>query len=389
MITNIQEPQTLAEAFARDDGPQWREAWVSEVDSLARNNTWRLEVLPPSRQAIGCRWLFKRKEDGHYKARLEAKGYSQRAGVNYTETSAPVAKFNSLRSLLVLVSEKDWEREGMDVKTAFLNSKVEETVYMDIPEGLNLKEPTTHADQQIVCQLLKSIYGLKQSPRGLYRNIKRFFVDHGFERSEQDHNVYIHTILKRFLLLYVEDLVIMALSLEDVNWMRSLRHEEFEMTDFGPLTVFLGIEIRRNHQPRSRHISQQEYIQTVLTRFGMSNTAIISTPADPLVHLTTLPADHTIDSINQERYESAVGSLMYAMIGMWPDISSAVSAVSQYSTNPGPWDWTAVRRIFRYLSGPRTLGVHYGGGYCGGYTDADWGSGEDREIYRRICVYGE
>ena len=128
MIANIEEPQTLAEAFAGDDGPQWREGWVSEVDSLARNNTCRFEVLPPSRQAIGCRWLFKRKEDGHYKAMLVAKGYSQREGVDYTETFAPVAKFNSLRSLLGLVSENDWEHEGMDVKTAFLTSEVEETV---------------------------------------------------------------------------------------------------------------------------------------------------------------------------------------------------------------------------------------------------------------------
>jgi len=111
----------------------------------------------------------------------------------------------------------------------------------------------------------------------------------------------------------------------------------------------------------------------------MSNAAIISTPADPHVHLTTSPAAHTVDSINQERYQSAVGSLMYKMIGTRPDISFAVSAVSQYSTNPGPMHWTVVRGIFRYLSGTRTLGVQYGGGYCGGYTDADWGSGEDRK----------
>jgi len=267
----------------------------------------------------------------------------------------------------------------MEVKTAFLNSEVEETVYMDIPEGLNVKEPTTQADQRIVCWLVKSIYGLQQSPRAWYGKLNRFFVDHGFERRQQDHNIYIPTIFKLILLLYMDDQVITAPSLEDVNWIRSLLHEEFEMTDLGPLTVFLGIEIRQNRQLCSLHISQQQYIQTILTRFGMSNAAIISTPADLHVDLTTLPADHTVDSINQERYQSAVGSLMYAMIGTRPDISFAVSAVSQYSTNPGPMYWTAVPRIFGYLRGTRTLGVHYGGGYCRGYIDADWGSGEDRK----------
>jgi len=84
---------------------------------------------------------------------------------------------------------------------------------MDIPEGLNVKEPTTQADQQIVCRLVKSIYGLRQSPRAWYGKINRFFVDYGFERSEQDHNVYIHTIFKLILLLYVDDLVITAPSL--------------------------------------------------------------------------------------------------------------------------------------------------------------------------------
>ena len=136
MITYIEEPQSLSKALGREDSMQWREAWVSEVDSLARNDTWRLEELPPGRQAIGCRWLLKRKDDGRYKARLVAKGYSQQEGVDFTDTFAPVAKFNSLRTLLALVYKNDWEQEGMDVKTAFLNSQVTEEVYMDIPVGL-------------------------------------------------------------------------------------------------------------------------------------------------------------------------------------------------------------------------------------------------------------
>ena len=381
MYAHIEEPQTLDQALASDESEQWREAWVSEVDSLVRNETWVLTTLPVGREPIGSRWLFKRKDDGRYKARLVAKGYSQKAGLDYTDTFAPVAKFNSLRSLLALVCENDWELEGMDVKTAFLHSELEETVFMEIPDGLHTDIALSNKSslERIVCRLTKSIYGLKQSPRTWYGKINKFFIDHGFQRSEHDHNVYIHSIFKLVLLLYVDDLVIASPSAEDVSWVQDLLHEEFEMTDLGPLTSFLGMEIRRSRPGRTLHLSQSKYIATILERHGMSTCALVSTPADPHIRLQkSLPEDQA-DSMNQQRYQSAVGSLMYAMIGTRPDIAYAVSAISQYSTNPGAAHWTAVRRIFRYLAGTQTLGLRYGAGDCPGYTDADWGTGEDRK----------
>jgi len=288
----------------------------------------RLEPLPPGRQVIGCRSLFWRKEECRYKARLVAKGYSQREGVDFTETFAPVAKFNSLRSLHALVCENNWELEGMDVKTAFLNSELEERVYMDIPEGLEIDTPAEVTNQHIACRLIKSIYGLKQSPRAWYGKINTFFHNHGFHRSERDHNVHIHSFFKLILLLYVDDLVITAPRLEDVDWIRGLLHEEFEMTDLGPLTVFLGMEIRRNRVLQCLHLYQQRYIDNILARFGMSTAATVSTPSDPDVRLTASPADHVADMIYQQRYQAAVGSLMYAMIGTRPDIAFALSTVS-------------------------------------------------------------
>ena len=383
MLAHLEEPQSLDEALARDDSEQWYEAWESEVDSLVRNETWVLASLPAGRKAIGCRWLLKWKEDGCYKARLVAKGYNQKAGVDYTETFAPVAKFNSLRTLLALVCENDWELEGMDVKTAFLHSALEETVFMEIPEGLHTEIASSNqrGEERIVCRLTKSIYGLKQSPRTWYGKINKFFIDHGFQRSEHDHNVYIHSIFKLILLLYVDDLVITAPNSEDVSWIQTILHEEFEMTELGPLTSFLGLEleIQRNRKTRMLHLSQSKYIGTILERHSMLNCALVSTPADPHVRLVKSIPEQQSDSYNQQRYQSAVGSLMYAMIGSRPDIAFAVSAVSQYSTNPGPTHWTAVRRIFRYLSGTRSHGLMYGNGYCEGYTDADWGASEDRK----------
>ena len=316
MVANLEEPHTLKEALERDDSTEWREAWVSEVDSLARNNTWRLEPRPPGRQAIGCRWLFKQKEERRYKARLVAKGYAQREGVDYTETFAPVTKFNSLGLLLALVCECDWELDGLEVKTAFLNSEIKETVYKDIPDGLE-QQGSSHnpsQDHPLVCQLMKSISGLKQSPRVCYGRINWFFINHGFVRSQQDHNVYVHSVFKLILLLYVDDLVITAPNVIDVHWIRNLLHEEFEMTDLGPLTVFLELEVRRDPRLRTLHLSQQRYIQTILDRFFMSAAAPISAPADPHVRLKASPPEHEADQINQQRFQGAVRFLMYAMV---------------------------------------------------------------------------
>ena len=85
------------------------------------------------------------------------------------------------------------------------------------------------------------------------------------------------------------------------------------------------------------------------------------------------------DPANRLQYQSAVGSLMYAMLGTWPDITYAVGLVSQFSTNPNSKHWGAVKRIFRYLAGTPGLGIHYGGGNtCGGYSDSDWGGSQDQ-----------
>ena len=133
------------------------------TDLIGQNNTWVLELLPVGRTAIGCRWLFRKKDAGRFKPRLVAKRYSQKPGSDYNETFAPVAKFTTIWVLLALSCESNWEVRGMDVKTAFLNSELEETVYMEIPEGVSIltKEVTPDYEQPIACRLLKSIYGLQ------------------------------------------------------------------------------------------------------------------------------------------------------------------------------------------------------------------------------------
>ena len=207
-----------------------------ELISLADNNTWGIEPLAENRRVIGCRWLFRKKDDGRYKARLVAKGYSQQAGIDYEETFAPVAKFTTIRLLLALSCENNWEIEGLDVKTAFLNGELEETIYMEIPEGVSV--PVNKArggyTQPLACRLIKAIYGLKQSPRTCYRRIYQFFRLNSFTRSEFDHSHFINYETQVILLLYVDHLVVAAPAQNIIGWMRSKLYAEIQMTDLDP-----------------------------------------------------------------------------------------------------------------------------------------------------------
>ena len=341
------------------------------------------EPLPIGRSTIACRWLFQRKQDGRHKARLVAKGYSQKLGIDYEETFAPVANFTTIRVLLALSCQSNWEVHGMDVKTAFLNSELEETVYMEISEGVDIattKPVTPKYAPHIVCQLLKSISGWKQSPRAWYGRINHFFLADRLIRSDADHSLFINYDKQVILLLYVDHLVLAAKTKATINWIQLKLHEEFEMTNLGPLCTFLGLEIQRNRTNQTLFLPQVKYINKILENMGMQDCNPTATPTDPHIRLKKSSFTFQATQADRLQYQSAVGSLMYAMLGTGPDISYAVANVSQFSTNPNPTDWTAVKRIFRYLAGTANRGLYYGlEGIGMGFTDADWGSGDDQK----------
>ncbi|TYK06361.1 gag/pol protein [Cucumis melo var. makuwa] len=147
------------------DKDQWVKAMDLEMESMYFNSVWELVDLPEGVKPIGCKWIYKRKRDSAgkvqtFKARLVAKGYTQREGVDYKETFSPVAMLKSIRILLSIATFYDYEIWQMDVKTAFLNGNLEESIFMSQPEGF-----ITQGQEQKVCKLNRSIYGLKQASR--------------------------------------------------------------------------------------------------------------------------------------------------------------------------------------------------------------------------------
>ncbi|PKI71448.1 hypothetical protein CRG98_008121 [Punica granatum] len=151
--------------MASRDAAFWKDVINDEMDSILFNNTWVLVDLPQGSKPIGCKWVFKRKNNQNrgsptFKARLVAKGFRQNKDLNYFDTYAPVARMTSIRVFMALASIHKLHVHQMDVKTAFLNGDLEEEVYMEQPEGFVLP-----GNEHKVCKLIKSLYGLKQAPK--------------------------------------------------------------------------------------------------------------------------------------------------------------------------------------------------------------------------------
>ena len=131
-----------------------------------KNGTWKLIVRLEKRKTVSCKWIFKVKEDisdaepSRFKARLVARGFTQREGIDFHEIFSPVVKHASIRVILALVAIQDMYLEQMDVKTAFLHGELQEEIVMEQPEGYVMFGKEDH-----VCLLKKFLYGLKQSPR--------------------------------------------------------------------------------------------------------------------------------------------------------------------------------------------------------------------------------
>ena len=377
----ILEQKSLEEALTSEHGKQWKDAADSEYESLMKNETWKLVELPSGRKPIGCKWVFKVKygSDGkveRFKGRLVAKGYAQQYGIDYEETFSPVVRFSSIRLLLAYAVQNDMLVHQMDVVTAFLNGKLEEEIYMEQPDGY-----IQPGKEHLVCKLQKSLYGLKQSPRCWNTAFREFMTLLQFKQSTADPCIYVKvTDTIAVVAVYVDDLIVMTKTAEEMQQIKESLALHFEMKDMSDLHYCLGISIEQERQHKCPWMHQKQYIQNLLKKYGLSEAKTVSTPADISVKLKK--DDGFSKEVNPVTYQSIVGSLLYAAIATRPDISQAVGVVSKFCSKPTEAHLTAVKRILRYLKGTLNLAIKYQKSENDpliGYSDADWaGDLDDR-----------
>ena len=305
---------------------------------------------------------MKRNSDGSldcFKARLVAQGYTQTQGIDYEEVFSPVAKYSTIRSLLTLANAHDLEVHHLDVKTAFLNGSVEHGIYMSQPEGfIDPNRPN------YVCRLNKSIYGLKQSARCWNCTLDEFLTSSGYRRSAADECIYIKQIKNSnskisfvILAVYVDDMLPVSNDIDFLNAEKKSLCDRFEMTDQGEIHCILGMSIMRDRQNRTMYISQQNYAEGILKRFGMEGCKPISTPMENNAKFHKLSDED--EPFDTQTYQQAIGCLTYLATITRPDISVAVSTLSRYMSCPSKAHWTGVKRIICYLKGTIDFGLKF------------------------------
>ncbi|GMF37173.1 unnamed protein product [Phytophthora fragariaefolia] len=195
-VNRIGIPKSIRDALTGVHRKQWRQALDLEYQSLLENGTWKLTGLPSGHKALPCHWVLaiKYNADGtveRFKARLVAQGNHQEYGVNCDDVYARVARFESLRLVLAIGTILDCHIHQMDVSTEFLNGSMEgeHKVYMYQPPGYKLA-----GYESMVCELRKSIYGLKQAPKIWYRVIRPFFTSLGFVRCNKEYCIYVQNV---------------------------------------------------------------------------------------------------------------------------------------------------------------------------------------------------
>ena len=354
IATTAAEPTSLEEALQSPEADQWRLAMDEEIASLAANDTWTLQPAPPSVKPIPVKWVYKEKRDANgnierHKARLVVKGFHQREGIDYDEVFAPVSKYSTLRTVLAIAADLDLEIHQLDIKTAFLNGKLDEDVYIQQPPGYNYDNP------DLACKLNKALYGLKQASRAWHRTLKTEIESMGFKESTADPGLFIKpSSPPAYLLIYVDDILVITNNTSMLNSVKNQISTAFETRDLGPATFFLGIDIIRDRTTKTIKLTQTRHTTDLLSKFNMEKSKPFDTPSSIAIKLT---ADGEPLDTKEHPYSTLIGSLMYLASCTRPDIAQAVGALARYMSKPTTTHWTAAKHVLRYLAGTTDYGI--------------------------------
>ncbi len=271
-------------------------------------------------------------------------------GEDYWHTYSPTLGCNTLLSSLAYAATHNLEIHQLDAVAAYLNSDLTEEIYLRPPGGI----PTS---LNMVWCLKKALYSLKQARLEWYHTLWSHIKSISYAQSGYNPCLYVCD-LENFTVIYVDDLLLFAPK-KQLACAKTELAGKYEMRDLGEVRWFLTMEITITHDQVAQTITidQWQYIWKILSHFRLSNVQLVSTP---MATNLKLPKLETL-AINQHLYQSMLGLLMYAAIGMWPDIMFAIHYLSQHSVALGEEHLMAMKCVYQYLNGTPDLRLIYYG----------------------------
>ncbi|CAI7788610.1 unnamed protein product [Closterium sp. NIES-53] len=335
---DIPTPRSYVEAITGPYYSKWQAAMDAEMASWKSTGTY-VDAVPPSRaNIVDGMWILRVKRapgsPPAFKARYVARGFSQRQGVDYFQNFSPTLKMTTLRVLLHVAAQRDYELHSLDFSTAFLQGSLQEEIWLRRPPGFIGMFP---AGTQ--WSLRRPVYGLHQAPREWHDTLRTTLAALGFAVATAD------------------------LAKKDT------------CTDLGELRSYLGLEITRDRGWHTITLTQSHMLDQVLQRFGFQFSSPQPTPLSTDHSLSAPSSDESVEPSGL--YPELVGCLMYLMTCTRPDLAYPLSLLARYVA-PGRLrkvHWDAAKRVLRYMCSTLGMGLVLGGRgpvVLTGHADASW-----------------
>ncbi|CAI7821387.1 unnamed protein product [Closterium sp. NIES-54] len=295
---DIPTPRSYAEAIEGPYSSQWQVAMDAEMASWKSTDTYVDEVPPPGANI----------------------------GVDIFRTFSPTPKFTTLRVLLYVAAQRDYELHLLDFSTTFLQGSLHEEIWLRRPPGFTGSFPSGTQ-----WSLRRPVYGLRQAPRDWHDTLRTTLATLGFAPSTADPSLFLRTdttLPPFYVLVYVDDLVFASADTE------ALAHVKFELqkrhtcTDLGELTSYLGLRITRDRAQHTITLTPSHMVQQVLQRFGFTYSSPQSTPLPTGHSLSAPPSDESVEPSGP--YPELMGCLMYLMTCTQPDLAYPLSFLARY-----------------------------------------------------------